>query len=220
MNPQKASISLANISKYLLVIFVPLLIILINFINLSYNRPFFKKIQEQIQSNLNLNDRIRYTNNVIDYYSGTKLLDGNFYSYQARLHLAEVKGLLQAAKFIMALNTIVILLLITILVHEKNYEIIFTGLFYGSLICLFFFLLLGLGISKYFDAMFLSLHKVLFTESLWLFPPTDTLIQLFPNQFFVLFAKQFAINTIATSSVLIMISLTGKYVLKKRPLSS
>lgn len=206
MNPQKASISIANISKYLLVILVPLLIILANFIYLSHNRVFFEKIQGQIQSSINLADRIRYTSNVIDYYSSTKLLDGNIYSYQARLHLAEVKGLLQSLKIIIVLNTIIILLLMTILVHEKRYETLFTSLYHGGLICLAFFILIGMGILQYFDSLFLTMHKLLFKDTLWLFPSSDTLIQVFPNEFFVLFAKQFAINTIVTSVILAVVS--------------
>lgn len=189
---------------------------LANFSYLSFNRSFLKEIQTEIQSNINLADRIRYTNNVIDYYSNIKLLDGNFYSYQAQLHLAQVKNLLNATKIIIGLNIILILSLITILVHEKRYEMIFTSTFYSGLICLALFIFLGVGVTKYFDVMFLTMHKLFFTGTSWLFLSSDTLIQVFPNEFFVLFAKQFAVNTIISSSCLVILSLIAKFLIHTR----
>jgi len=220
VNSSSKQISISNVCKYLLLIVVPLLIVLFNFNSLSTNKNFLEKVQGKVQSNLNLADRVNYTNNLIDYYNGIKLLDVNFYSDQAQIHLEEVKDLLTAAKIILAMNIIITLCLITILAHEKKYETIFIHLYHAGLICLAFFLILGIGMAKYFDSLFLAMHKVLFADSLWLFPPSDTLIQVFPGEFFVLFAKQLAINTIITSVVLIVLSFVGKYVFKKRLLSS
>jgi len=88
-------------------------------------------------------------------------------------------------------------------------------MFYSGLICLSLFLLLGIGISKYFDFLFLNIHKLLFTDTLWLFPSTDTLIQVFPNEFFVLFARQFAINVMITSGILAAVSFVTNIVIHR-----
>ncbi len=59
------------------------------------------------------------------------------------------------------------------------------------------------------------MHRLLFTDTLWLFPSSDTLIQVFPNDFFVLFAKQFSINVITTSILLILVSLVARRFVRK-----
>jgi uncharacterized membrane protein len=106
--------------------------------------------------------------------------------------------------------------LLTILTHEKKYESIFTAIYHSGLICLTFFVLLGFGVTKYFDFLFLSMHRLIFTDTSWLFPSSDTLIQVFPNEFFVLFAKQFAINTIISSLVLVIVSFIAKHLVRKQ----
>lgn len=209
------NISLLRVARYLLIIITPLLIILANFNYLAFNKNFFEKIQRNVQSYLDLNERIYYTNNVISYYQGNGILDQKFYSYQAQVHLKDVKNLLNAVRIIIGLSIISILSLITIIVHEKDYESIFTSFVYGSIICLVVISALGMGLASYFDSLFLQMHKILFTNTLWLFSPNDTLIQVFPGEFFVFFAKNLVINTVRTCLLLLVASFCGKIYIRR-----
>lgn len=164
---------------------------------------------------MNLETRIKSTNNVVDFYQGKIMLDQNIYSHQAQLHLEDVKKLLAATRIIIGMNIIIVLSLIIIIVHEKKYEIIFTSLAHGCLFTIGFLLLLGFGVFKHFDELFLGMHKVIFRDDLWLFPSTDTLVQIFPAEFFVLFANQLVINTTVTCIFLFALAQAGKILARK-----
>lgn len=208
--------SLSKVSKYLLIILFPSFLILTNFNYLIFNRSFFESLQKKVKSEINLDSRIYYSNNLIDYYQNKELLDQKFYSYQAQLHLKDVKNLLIATKVIIGLSIILIVSLIIIIVHEKAYESIFTALVYGTTICLLAIGALGIGLSSYFDFLFQKMHKILFTNTLWLFPVDDTLVLVFPNEFFVLFANHLVINTVGTCLLLLGLSICGKIYIRRQ----
>ncbi len=214
-NNSPSPISLSVVSKYLLIIILPFFIFLANFNYLAFNKNFYGKIQNGLKSDLNLEDRIHYTNNVINYYQGKELLDKQFYSYQAQLHLLEVKNLLNATRVILGLSIIIILSLIIIITHEKRYESIFTMVSVSSIICVVTIGALGFGLTNYFDSIFLQMHHVLFANTFWLFPPDDMLVQVFPNEFFVLFANRFVLNTLITCVVLLIVSALGKILVRR-----
>lgn len=194
---------------------LPLLVFLINFNYLALNYGFVRSLQQKINSDITLENRLHQTDNIISYFKGREVLDQSFYSEQARLHLGEVKDLLTAITVLITLNIIVVLLLIIIIVHEKDYESIFIGMLYSCLAGLGFFFLLGFTVSNFFDPFFLSLHKLIFTDNLWLFPSTDTLVRLFPSEYFELFAKKLVINTVVVNLALIILSLVGVKLIKK-----
>lgn len=212
----KNTISIAKIAGYLLVIILPVLTILLNFKHLALNSGFNEKLQGQIQSNLPLKERMYYSNNVLDFYKNKADLDHNFYSEQAQLHLKAVKNLLVATKVIVIMSIIITLILMLLLTHEKRYEIIFTATFYGSLLCLLFIAAIAIGLTQNFDIMFTGMHKILFSENLWLFPPDDNLVNVFPVEFFVLFANSLALNIVYSSTVLLIVSAVGLVKLKRR----
>ena len=204
------------VAKYLVTILLPLVIILTNLIFLVYNISFQAEIQQKVKSTLNIDDRIRQNVRLIHYYQGKELLDHNFYSPQAVNHLKEVKDILTSGQIIFGMSTIVILLMYTIIARAKRYEIIFTATFYGSVICLVFSSLLALGLLVQFDTFFNILHAALFKSNSWAFPGDDNLIQVFPAEFFVLFAKQLSLNVIYTSATLVALSIIGKLLIRKK----
>lgn len=219
MNATHKTRSKITIAKYLVIILLPLVIILANMIFLAFNISAQAEIQQKVSSPLNIDDRIRQNNKLISYYQGKGLLDHNFYSPQAMNHLQEVKNILTSAQIILGMSTIVVLAMYTIIARAKQYEMIFTATLYGSSICLLLLIvmsLLGVGLAVQFDTLFNTLHSLLFKSDSWAFPPDDSLIQVFPSEFFVLLAKQLSQNTIYTSVALIALSIVGKLVLKRQ----
>ena len=202
-----------NALRYFLTIIIPPLIILSNFIFLALNSSFYREIQkeagvyENFESQSIVDDQ---TNSLIGYFRGKNELEHNFFSSQAILHLKDVKSLLNSAAGLLILFSTTTFSLLVFLALKKEYSHILSALFISSVLTIFYLSLLSLGVFNYFDSFFKGFHKALFTNDLYLFEEGDSLIKLFPQQFFILFSKALFINTLITSTVLLLLSAVAK----------
>lgn len=151
------------------------------------------------------------TDSLIGYYRGKNQLDHKFFSKQAILHLAEVKQLLEFSSKLLYLTGFASLVLLVLLVIKKRYESVLISAIISSTATIAFMILLSIGTLNFFDPLFVKFHELFFKNNLWLFPPDDNLIKLFPQQFFIEFASRLAINIIITSATIAIVS----WVLKK-----
>lgn len=203
--------TIARILGYLLIVLIPASIILGNFNYLILNRSFYQSLYGKVGTYQNFeNQKIvnDATNNLFGYFRGKNTLDHNFFSTQAVSHLKDVRDLLVFANGLFYLSLIAALVIAISLIFKRQSKIILESLFVSSIATIFFIAALGLGISSAFDSFFLKFHQILFTNTLWLFPADDNLIKLFPEQFFVEFANQLALNIFLTSSIIAIIVLS------------
>ncbi len=203
-----------KIIGYLLVIFIPVLIVLLNFNLLVVNKSFYKSLYQKAGTYQNFKDQKvvdNATDNLFGYFRGKNKLDQNFFSNQAILHLSDVKSQVRNSFFLFYFSALPVLILSMFLVLKKQIKTLANSFLISSSLTIIFVMAASIGLLNAFDNLFIKFHQALFTNNLWLFPPDDNLIKLFPEQFFVEFANQLAVNILLSSSIIAATS----FVLKK-----
>ena len=197
-----------RILKYFLIIIVPILIILGNFRYLVFNYDFYENLYQKsgVYQEFDKTNTRQITYDLFRFFRGKNQLDHNFFSNQAILHLTDVKKTLTMTFYLFYLSLVTTVIISVFLIAKKYYGDLNSALFISSVITIFFIIFLSMGFFQ-FDLFFKGIHKVLFTNNLWLFPPDDTLIKLFPQEFFIEFANRLAFNIILTSLVLLLLSI-------------
>lgn len=205
--------------KLFLVIILPLVIVLGNFRLVIFDKNLYKNIQQQSGVYQNFPPEINvdgYVSNLIGYYRSQNELDQNIYSEQARKHLYNVKTIIVYSINLLYLTLFISIMGVGIFIVKSKTIGALESLEKASLITFIFMILLALGVLNDFEPLFFGFHKALFRNDLWLFRPDDTLVNLFPQQFFVLFSLKLSVNIILTSAVLSLLS----YFLKRRLLNA
>ncbi len=188
-----------KVKEILLIIGLILFIFLLNFKLLVYNVDFYNKELDKL--NITIPRELAETNvdNLISYFKSEKELTTNFFNEKEKLHLSDVKDLINKTTTLFYI--ILVLLIILIALNYKNLGklLIFPGVI--SVLIIFLFYLINF--ESFFDNLF---HKLLFNNDLYLLDPAkDNLINLFPYEFFRDFAYKLFLNSFITSLILITI---------------
>ncbi|MBI2499689.1 TIGR01906 family membrane protein [Candidatus Woesearchaeota archaeon] len=197
-----------KVKEVVLIIVLVLFIFLLNFKLLVYNTGFYDKEIDRL--NITISRELAETNinNLISYFKDEKELTTNFFNEKEKLHLKDVKGLIN--KTLALFYIILILLIILIASNYKNLKKPF--ILSGSITILIILLFYLINFENFFNNTF---HKVLFNNDLYLLDPAkDNLINLFPYEFFQDFAYKLFINSFITSLILITIG----FILKRKNL--
>ena len=137
---------------------------------------------------------------VIDYVLTGKTIENTSLTEDELTHLEDVKSLVQIEKIILyALLTLAILLFFIL---KKK---VFNPMYYGGIITVGAILILFLLVIFSFDFAFTIFHKTLFRNDLWLLPTGSKLLELFPKEYFVNFAKKLGLYSTIISLLLIII---------------
>lgn len=148
-----------------------------NKLDISYN--------DLIDVNINLLD---YLNNKRDNLDMSYIIDNTnieFFNNKEKLHMIDVKNIYN---IFLTINYILIILFIIILIYlifNKDYYLIFNS--YNNILIKFIIILiiLILLILIDFQSIWVLLHKLFFTNDLWLLNPyTDRMIMMYPLNFF------------------------------------
>lgn len=198
-----------RVYKYIFIILFPVVIILGNLQALMLNDNFYYFLYEKsgTYSNFeNVNLVKIQTENLLGYLRGKNKLDHNFYSEQDSFHLKDVKSLMDFSSRFFVLTVITSLFIGIYLLFKKRYRDLSGALLVGSMFTLSTIVLLSFGLLNAFDWLFFKFHLLLFSNNLWLFAESDNLIKLFPQQFFINFANQLAVNIFLSSLIVAFIS--------------
>lgn len=114
------------------------------------------------------------------------------YNERELRHMVDVKMLVGAALRVWAIGLVIIGILLIALWRAHQARQAWRSLQAGAIGTLGLMLLLGVGIAAAFSTLFVEFHRIFFTGDSWLFFYSDTLIRLFPEQFW-----QFAFAMIA-----------------------
>lgn len=187
----------------LIIICTPIVVIFSNLLFLVFNENVYVDIYQKtsIYNQIDKNLVNQSTKNLRGYFRGRNNLEHKYYSEQAIFHLKDVKNLLQLTQILLILSTTTLLIIISLLVGKNQFQLIKDGLILGSMATMGISFLFVIILSLNFQQSFILFHKIAFSNNLWLFDETDNLIKLFPIEFFTTFAKQLAINIIATSAL-------------------
>lgn len=188
-----------------IVLTLPLIIILTNLLSLAYDKNFYLQIYKKtnIYSNFSSPKLVEdFTNNLISYFRTNIILEQDFFSDQAKLHLADVKRLLHGAKIINLISIIILIISLTTLIIKKQQRLLTGSLLYGSVLTLVMILMFSILAAFNFTSAFEKFHRIFFTNNLWLFPPDDNLIKFFPEQFFITFFNGLALRITIISGII------------------
>jgi len=188
---------ISMIVKILLVISIPLFIILTSiriltnplFPQFEYNTPGFPPDPYGFTKA----DRLNYAgisidylldNSDISYFDQFKLADGSpMYNERELSHMRDVKILIQNAFLGWGILGILLILAGVISWQQKNLGPFFMALSRGGWATLVIIGLILVGVVVSFNGLFTDFHRIFFTGDTWLFYYSDTLIRLFPMQF-------------------------------------
>ncbi len=204
---------LNKLLKILFVISLVLLIFLSNFKVLALN---FNVYKEEF-SKLNIYDKIpdadEHALNLINYYNNKEGLS-NFFNEQEKLHLQDVKYLVNLFFIIFYITLILSLIIFIYFIYKKDSSLILNSILISSIIII---LLQGLFFISNFSSLFIKFHEISFNNDLWLFNPNANIVNLFPEQFFYDIMLKIMVNSLVTSLILIILTLIlKKFIVNKR----
>ena len=112
-------------------------------------------------------------------------LDTSFFSNQAILHMKDIQFLFSFLKIILIACLLFIgIHLFTALTKKQLISLKKSFILSGS-ISLILIVILSIALFFFWTPLFIFFHNLFFQNNLWLFPPDDTLILLFPDSFFI-----------------------------------
>ena len=194
----KAKPVLPRVMQVLLAVFYPIILLVLAvravtsplFLWVEYNRPGFPGDGYGFSTD----DRMTYGSYAVDYlsnWSGPRYLGGLVDQTGERLfkdgevsHMADVKTVILST---FGAGTLLILLAVIAVIYlaRRHKGGVRRGLFAGSIVTLA--IIIGLGTLAFlgWEQFFTDFHRIFFANGTWTFSLQDTLIRLFPGQFWV-----------------------------------
>lgn len=197
----------------LIIVLIPMVIIFANMSLLATNYNFYLKIYKEQNIYDDFKDTSilnRVTSNLIGYFRGINMLDVNFYSEQAIMHMKDVKDLLNIAQTITYGSFFLLMFLVAYLMYKKLIGKLTKAFILGTVSTIILTIVIAVSLTMNFQNMFIYFHLALFRNNYWLFDESDNLIKMFPQKFFVSFAYHLVTNIIVTSLVLLLVVLIFK----------
>ncbi len=196
-----------KIIKYLIILLLPVTIILSNLLYLTHRSNVYESIyrKENIYQHFQTTTEAdNATKELIGYFKGQNHLEDNLFSFQAKVHLKDVKFLIHSATVINYFSIFVAVIMVLLFLKRKKYKLLKRSIIIGSSITIFVVIIIAISLSINFDFIFIIFHKILFSNNLWLFEQSDKLIKLFPPEFFITFANKLFINIILTAFAIML----------------
>ncbi|MBL7051566.1 MAG: DUF1461 domain-containing protein [Nanoarchaeota archaeon] len=173
-----------------LVYLVPIFILLLSLNFVVFDNDFF------LSKDSGFEFYEEEVSNLLDYFSGNDL-DEERYSEEEIIHLKDVKLLIWSSLVIL----IGLLVSFVIFVKKLNHKKFFLK---SGVVSLVFFGLVSL-IFLNFSWAFRKFHEILFWNDYWMLPVDSTLIQMFPQSFFVSAGIRIILYSFILSLILIVL---------------
>ncbi len=205
-------------TSYLLIILLILLVFLLSYRLLVFNEVFYKKefLKYNIYDKFSKEEVDKNVNELVGYLNNKNTLETDFFNEKEKLHLKDVKSLIQTSFIIFDITLFLIIAILIYLIHKKYYVEILNSFFYASISTLILTIIIALFSLFNFNRFFTSFHLVLFSNNLWfLNSEIDNLIVLFPEVFFYDTFKAILITTFLLSLILLVATLIIKRKIKK-----
>lgn len=219
----------------LLIIDVYLLLYLINFNIIAFDKNFYKKefLKYDVYSKLADKNIEEINNDVLLYlkHGNNELIENDFFNIKEKQHLLDVKNLIQGLNlFFYSLIILFVFLSIILIFLVKNRKkmikytsIILIG---GGLLTIvdvfFFWLIVKYNFAGFFD----KFHNLFFKSGTWVFDPAiDKITTLYPSGFFYDITMKIVLDTLFWALILVLVGIlllvlvynkTTKYINKQR----
>lgn len=192
----KRSVWAQTLAAWVIALLFPVLLVLLavrlvmtpQFLQIEYQRPGFPEDYYGFSTE----DRLRYGPIAVDYLLSSAdislLADlsfpegGTLYNIRELGHMRDVKTVTQAA-YAFALIGAVIFLFCAIFLFQRQRDRLFMAIARGAWVTIGLIAAIVIGAVVAWDAFFTFFHNVFFASGTWQFAYSDTLIRLFPEQF-------------------------------------
>ena len=200
-----------NILLILISIFLSIILILSGFRLIIFNENLYKKEfnKYNIYSNFDSKNVVDKNLNLLINYLKNKdsKLETDFFNKKEKVHLNDVKNLIQKLIFLFYSFITLLILIISYFIYKKRYKFILKFLILASVFTMFFILMFYLLILFNFDDTFTYFHLISFDNNIWLLDPeTDNLIKMFPQEIFFDMTKIAIFYSFFISFVILIIS--------------
>lgn len=210
-----------KLARIYFVIAVPLLLTLISvrlvmspaFLSFEYNRPGFP----EDRYGLTREERLEYAPYAVSYllnsadisYLGDLTFPNGTPLYNDRelRHMVDVKNVTRSAFLLLTGGGILSIIFAILLIRSISLRpALFQGLRIGSLLTLTIISVIVIMAVIMWDIFFTTFHQLFFEDGTWRFYYSDTLIRLFPEQFW--FDASLAIGILTTLGALLILLVT------------
>jgi integral membrane protein (TIGR01906 family) len=178
------------------------------FLHLEYHRPGFP----DDFYGFTLEDRLTYAPFAVNYLlndAGIEYLgdltfpDGSpLYTASELQHMKDVKVVTRAAFFVLLFGGTAALIVGYFLWRSSRSEF-WQAIFNGGALTVGIIIMIVLGAVLAWDFFFTTFHQVFFEDGTWIFLYSDTLIRLFPEQFW--FDAALTVGVLTTGGALVMV---------------
>lgn len=219
--PAKRSTSpLTILLRWLITLCLPILLTLISvrlimsplFLQVEYTRPGFPEDFYGFTAD----DRLRYAPYALDYllnnadisYLGNLRFDDNtsMYTVSELEHMRDVQAVTRAAFTLALIVGLVAIASAFILWRTDNRRGLRRALFNGAVLTLGLIAAIVITAVIGWDMFFTAFHRLFFVGNSWIFDYSDTLIRLFPEQFW--FDAALTIGALTVSGTVVIMLLT------------
>src|SRR3989344_5749950 len=187
--------------KLLLVVTITIFVFLLNFRFYVFNVDFYEEELSKIGVSNQFSEKeiTENLNQLLLYLENNEQLTTDFFNEKEKLHLKDVKNLIDKTIFIFYLS--LMLLIIFLYLNKKELKKLFLYSGMSLVLIPIVFSLVN------FNFIFIKFHQIFFVNDLWMLnPQTDNLIKLFPEQFFINFTKKILINSLIIGIILVICS--------------
>ncbi|WP_316255821.1 TIGR01906 family membrane protein [Arthrobacter sp. A2-55] len=189
---------LPRVFQVLLAVFYPVVLLVLAirlvttpyFLWVEYHRPGFPADSFGFSTD----DRMTYGSYTVDYLlnlSGARYLGDLVNSQHNQLflarevaHMADVKTVITTA-FVIGLVLAIGMVIAMVYLARRSVGGIRRGLFAGSIVTLVIIIALGVLAGMGWETFFTDFHHIFFANGTWTFYTDDTLIRLFPSEFWL-----------------------------------
>ncbi len=215
---------LINSIFVLMALLIPIIIFLYSFNSIVFDRDYYKKefTKYNVYENLKDYDAEKINDGILDYFISGKnngLIENDFFNEREKVHLLDVKSIIQEI-FSMYHLSIILFILFSIalaFLMELNFKNIFKKFFIISLFgCSITFLvgiLIYISSNFNFDFVFGIFHKTFFNAGTFIFDPEfERIVVLYPQNLFFDFLSRIISNAIISSIILFFLCLTFLFI--------
>lgn len=153
---------------------------------------------------------------VLDYVKGVNNnINSTFFNSKEIHHFKDVRDLFFFIKLILIIYIILVILILAYLFYNREKELIISSIRFASVFGFSLVFILLILISINFTSFFIFLHKILFSNNLWImYYETDLIIRLLPESTFFKLGLRIII-TILSSLILLYLLTYSKTIYKK-----
>jgi integral membrane protein (TIGR01906 family) len=213
---------LAGVMQWVITLLMPIVLILFTlyifmspqFAEWEYARPDFPPA-DRFTNEQRLYNSVQTVHYVRGEISEQDLINLGVYNDREIKHLVDVYNVTRPILIIVPLSFVIIVLFLFLLWRNRSTNInAGRALFYGGILSFLLMLAIGLFAAFAFDSFFVTFHHVFFSGDSWLFNYSDSLIQFYPEVFWMAASYGMAGITIVCS---ILVTAIGAWIIRRSP---